>query len=342
MPALIPINPIDLLCFYLPKSFRHRRALFDDVDVQRLRAWLADHREALVQHLGPQPWEQLQQDVESLVDAQQQWKSIRRHVRSIQYRLRRGQITRQQADWYTPRPLRWYARESRRAVSTVAHKIVSLGVRLSLLLAGIDWKHAAQTVWGMLSSQKFRVRAVRTYIASRIESWRDRGQLEDAHADDLLRRLEGAESSRYLIDFGVHIAVKPIVKPLQWWLVPALMAAGAVDTTLGLFLLATGGAIIRTVYTLCRCIQNAVKRREVPYLALFVGVLPTVGNLAFPAQIIFTSAHERARVAQFLVYDTFTRIGRHQPIWGGPDTATEHFFNSLPDWLMRHRLPDPD
>ena len=99
VPALIPINSIDLLCFYLPKSFRHRRALFDDVDVQRLRAWLADHREALVQHLGPQPWEQLQQDVESLVDAQQQWKSIRRHVRSIQYRLRRGQITRQQADY---------------------------------------------------------------------------------------------------------------------------------------------------------------------------------------------------------------------------------------------------
>jgi len=40
VPALIPINPLDLILFYLPMSFRHRRALFDDVDVPKLSAYV--------------------------------------------------------------------------------------------------------------------------------------------------------------------------------------------------------------------------------------------------------------------------------------------------------------
>jgi len=73
-------------------------------------------------------------------------------------------------------------------------------------------------------------------------------------------------------------------------------------------------------------------------IALIVGVMPVVGNLAFPLQIIFTSAHANAKVAQFIVYDTFSRLGQSLPIWGGSDTYTEHLCNRLPDWLMRHRL----
>lgn len=338
VPALAPINPIELLRFYLPKSFQHGRPLFDDVDLVRLRAYLAAQRG----RFSADEFEQLQQDVDRLSDDQRRWKSMARHMRSICYRLGRGQISAGQADYYATRRLRWYAREGGRAVASAGHRTVKLVARFGRFLAGIEWRRIAADVWGLLSSQKFRVAKVRKYIASRIDAWQQRGQLDAEHADDLRLRLQSAESSRYLIDFGAHIAVKPFVKTLQWWVAPVLLATGVLDPVIAGVLIAVGGAVVRTIYTLCRCIQNAVKRREVPYLALFVGMMPVIGNLAFPLQIIFTSAHEHARVAQFLVYDTLTRIGRAVPIWGGADTLTEHLFNHLPDLLLRLRLPDAD
>jgi len=340
VPALAPLNLIDLFTFYLPKSFHHGRPLFDDVDLIRLRQYFADHHDNLITKLTTPTFNQLQCDVDALSDAQRQWKAIVRHVRAIRYRLGRGQLTQDQADFYTPRPVRWYMRESRRALISLTRKVGRLAARLGRAVAAIDWTHLAKNTWGLLSSQTFRVRTVRKYIASRIDTWQDRKQLDASHAADLHQRLQSAESSRYLIDFGAHIAVKPFVKTLQWWVaLPALFSVHPLVTAL---LLLFGGAVIRTLYTLGRCIQNAIKRREVPYLALFVGLFPVIGNLAFPLQIIFTSAHENARVAQSLVYDTFTRIGYSLPIWGGQDTLTEHFFNRLPDHLMRHLIPDHD
>ncbi|MFQ5462630.1 MAG: hypothetical protein ACE5E5_08390, partial [Phycisphaerae bacterium] len=41
VPALIPMNPWPLLRFYVPKSIRHRGPLFDDIDVAKLRNYVA-------------------------------------------------------------------------------------------------------------------------------------------------------------------------------------------------------------------------------------------------------------------------------------------------------------
>ncbi len=37
------------------------------------------------------------------------------------------------------------------------------------------------------------------------------------------------------------------------------------------------------------------------------------------------------------MYNTLSRVGELMPIWGGPDTRTEHFFNRFGDLIVRDR-----
>jgi hypothetical protein len=62
---------------------------------------------------------------------------------------------------------------------------------------------------------------------------------------------------------------------------------------------------------------------------------PTIGNLAYPCQLIYSAAGNQKKVAQFIVYDFFTRLGAKVPGWGGEDTLTEHFFNHCADVINR-------
>ena len=59
-----------------------------------------------------------------------------------------------------------------------------------------------------------------------------------------------------------------------------------------------------------------------------------VGNAAYPLQILYTSTERDHDVAKFILIDLFTTLGRKLPIWGGPDTRTEHFFNRMPAWFL--------
>ena len=338
VPALIPINPLDLILFYLPKSLRHRCALFDDVDIPRLRTYVAAHRDELAAALGSPRLDELTADIDSLAESQRQWKSLPRHERSITYRLTKGVITQAQADWYKRHPLLWYGRELSRSYRPVLRAVWGLGKALVARLRAVDVLEALKSGWLLVGSQRYRARIARDYVGRRIAHWQDRGQLEAADADELRRGLDAEEASTYLTDFGVHVGIKPLVKTLQWWVLPALFATGHIDGLVFGVLMVEGGAVARTIYTLGRLLQNTVRRREKPWVALAVGMMPMIGNLAYPLQLLFRGAHTHAPIAQFIVYDTFSRLGRWTPIWGGPDTLTEHLFNRLPDRLIRRSV----
>ena len=335
VPALIPMNPWDLLRFYLPKSLRHRGPLFDDVDVEKLRAYVTRLREKLEDGLGCNRLGQLDEDIDALARNQQEWKSLPRHRRSVGYHRAKGSITGEQAVWYGQHPLRWYARESWRAIRSVPRILVACASRVVAVVARIKVFSVLKACWAGMCSQNYRERLAREYVATRIARWSARGQLDDRHATALRDQLEDEESSSYLTDFGVHLAVKPFVKLAQFWLMPALWTAGVIDAVfLGAFLIA-GGSAVRTLYTLGRLVQNTLRRREKPWVALGVGILPVAGTLAFPLQVVFSGTHDNRAVARFILYDTFSRLGQWFPIWGGADTLTEHFVNRLPNLVLR-------
>ena len=180
-------------------------------------------------------------------------------------------------------------------------------------------------------------RLAERFVDSRVRQWLERGQLLEGEAAILRAKLGREESSTYLADFGVHLAIKPFVKSIEYLLFPALYAAGYVDALTLSLVWCSGGSVGRTLYTGGRLAQNFLLGRELPWTAFWVGLLPVIGNLAFPLQIVRSSRGEEDLLAQFILYDGCSVIGRRLPIWGGTDTLTEHAFNHLPDRLVRGR-----
>jgi hypothetical protein len=137
--------------------------------------------------------------------------------------------------------------------------------------------------------------------------------------------------------FAVHVAIKPGVKAIEWFVFPVLLVAGVVDeATVGIAILA-GGSVSRSLYTLGRMAYDALHRRELAWVALATGVLPVLGNLAFPLQIAWSSREDDELQAQFILYDGMSVLGRRLPIRGGADTLTEHVLNEFPDRIILRR-----
>ena len=338
VPALAPLNPITLFSFYLPKSWKHKCALFDDVDINKLKDYIDTHKEDLENKIGVKKYSSLCDNITHLEFHQKQWKSVRRTHRSITYQLKKERITQEQADWYFKHPYIWYGREIARISYKIFDKIlVELTQDIFNRLISIDYKEVASNIWKFFSSQKYRSEIARNYVADRISIWQKRNHLKTSESNYLRNELENEEASSYITDFGVHIAIKPFVKSVEYLGIPSLYTIGVIDEkTLGMLLI-MGGPIGRTLYTSGRLIQSAIKSERKPWVALGSGLLPVVGNAAYPFQILYSSTEEKGTLARFIIYDTFTRLGEKLPIWGGKDTLTEHFFNHIPDLIIRNR-----
>lgn len=337
VPALAPMNPVALLTYYLPRSCAHRRPLFDDVDAGRLRSYVDGQRAALSERLGQRGLRDLVESISELECCQTAWKSLSRLDCSLGYRLAKRSISAEEADWYHHRPLRWYSSEALRAGKSALRRAGRFGRTAFERLRSIDVVKLARYTTRFLTSQRFRAELARDYVGGRLAVWRSRGQLNDSDAEILRSHLDREESGSYLTDFGVHIAIKPLVKSIEYWVFPALFAFALISETTLAVALITGGSIGRTGYTAGRLLQSVLRGRERPWVALLVGALPVVGNFAFPLQILYSSTEGRDHLARFILYDGCARLGEHLPIWGGRDTLTEHRLNRLPDLLPRRR-----
>ena len=337
VPAVFGLNLIELFCFYLPKSRHHGHLLFDDVDVVKLRRYLDSNATALGDRLGLSQLRVLMNQVDALAQCQGRWKSLHRVERSITYRLKRGHITQDQFDWYINHPTLWYSREAAGGIWRGIKKLSRLLLTSIRWFAVAPYRHYMRNTIAFLSSQRFRAAFARKLVGRRIDRWQDRGQLNHQDADLLRTHLQSEEASEYISDFVIHLATKPAVKLTSYVLMPLLIVSGWL-APLWFFVVAIGlGAVARTLYTGGRCIQATCQGRERPWIALLTGLLPAIGNLAYPLQIIYCGTGRDRQLAQFILYDTFARTGEKLPIWGGQDTLTEHFLNRIPNLIVDQR-----
>lgn len=327
VPALFPASPKALFRFYLPRSLRLRRPLFDDVDVPRLRRYLF-RASSLRAKMGASATALLWRDVDALEQAQSAWKGQTRTARSIGYHLASGHIDEAQASHYAARPVRWHGRELAAGIRLLPRALWAMFITL----VSWTWSLARSLfvgAWRLAASSEARVVLAQRHVGSRIASWRARGQLEAEHAARLEAMVENRDASTHLADFGVHLAIKPTIKLAQFVVSPLLLLSGVIDEiTLGL-IWAGGGVAGRTATTSARIVSNTLRDKKRPWMALVVGLLPVVGTFAFLAQMAHDSRSRSALGARFVLVDAITRLGEHFPIWGGRDTATEHAFNRL-------------
>jgi hypothetical protein len=158
VPALFPLDPMALVRFYLPKAVHHGGALFDDVDIPRLRRYLAREEAGLVATLGPDRARGTRQLVEALASCEGRWRSLPRwRRRRIAAAARRPGFVRFAL---SPRGL---VERTIRAVQRIAAH--------ARKLRSVALGHPAD--------------AVRSYVERRIEHWRGRHQLGPADAATL-------------------------------------------------------------------------------------------------------------------------------------------------------------
>ena len=223
--------------------------MFDDVDVTRLQEYLQSDAEVLRLALGGDDYETLRLKAISLGEHQRKWKSIGRLQSSIQYRLAQGEIDKYQADYYSQHRFRWILNEVRRGLSASVRALQGLSISIWRYLRQFNFSNLVRSGWRFLVSQKYREALVHGYLDGRIEKWLDRGQLSDGDAQVLRAQIGSPDSSVYITDFGIHIAIKPAVKATQYWLLPALFAFGLLSGPTTALLILAGGALGRSAYT---------------------------------------------------------------------------------------------
>ena len=214
VPALFALSPKAQLAHYLPRALRLGRPLFDDVDVTKLKLWLAEHEAELAANIGKDALFALRSDVEALAYHQEQWKRVPRAARSIAYQRKKQSISAEQAEWYGRHPWRWQVREVSRLGLKALFVLGGVALILWRRVRRVPLRNLGLAAGRFFSSQIYRRNIAHRFVAHRVASWHERRQLSADQQRDLLRRLEHESSSEYLTDFGVHLAIKPFVKAI--------------------------------------------------------------------------------------------------------------------------------
>ena len=326
LPALFALNPLSTLGYYIPMCLKHRRWLFDDVDCNQLKDYVDSHDAEMPANI----LDELHGAMAELEQFQNQWKRISRHRASLGYAWSQQHITDRQEQYYRSRPIRWF-------VLSLANGLVSVvSAAARSLLRGLSairdfrYKKLFRRIYNYASNSYYRWGVVRWFVRREILHWEKRDFLTQSEKTRLLTELHNDEISAYLTDFSIHIGVKPFIKVFMWTVLPVMIASGSVGLGTAALIVLWTGSIVRTAYTLWRIGASIVRSRpHYPWVALFVGMLPMLGNLAYPMEILYQSAGRDNVLGKFMTCAFSARVGSKIPVWGGRDTATEHFFNRI-------------
>jgi hypothetical protein len=217
------------------------------------------------------------------------------------------------------------------------------------------------------TSEKYQTEYSRYVIMKGMKEWRDDGRMELGEYEMLSERLKSGSIQEYVRLFGFQAALKlfefvtsaikvagigwflttfagnfpdmEVSEPFSGRLVAAILKTAAINPISILMMINT--SVWRTLITLSRMIS--VNRRHITYkTALFFGMIPALGTLAYPVQMYAGSRN----LSIYLMRHIFSRIGRNLPIYGGADSITELFMIKLINllvevlesvkWLWRH------
>lgn len=374
VPPLLPLSPKPFL-FYFKKSRQHGTPLFDDVDIDKLRIYVAARRGYLIQRIGEQRYAQLIENIDKLEYHQNAWKSIGRTESGINHNLKKGLIGQEQAEWYSKRPYLWYGREIVRCADYSIDKLSDLPWEVFNKVTLVDYKNVLKNVFRFIFSEEYSNAVVKRFFKNRVEEWKKRKQFSDAQKSYLFEQIDGKRTTPYFKDLMINASIKPFEYAGVPFIAALMCAEGVLSIEESAALVFFGGSIIRTLYTggrilldnmgpgkdvetlskiwkfaadvyytsvylsLDDALKYGAKRmlNSERFIALICGLAPTLGNLAYPIQMMHSASFSDREVGKFMMHYYFSKIGENFPIIGGKDTRTEHLFNHIPDLIVRDR-----
>lgn len=364
VPALAPMNFFKLFNYYIPKSIKFGRPMFDDIDFNRLKEYVAENKERFIEHFGTEKFTSHLEDIEKLEMHHEKWKSMKRSHRSITYNHKKGNISDEDKDFFLENPLAWYARESVRIPTKGAYKLfVELPIKVAKKVVSRDTLQGISNFFRFTFSEKYRNEVTKEYLEERVGEWKQRGMLEEHEAQHLCSLVEKEGTTTYLADFMTHMMLKPLDITLVPLTLSYLLATDTITIPQAILGQAIAGGVIRTIYSSGRLVHSTlkpksekswVKLKEVkgfknkakqfavnliktPHLiALATGWVISYGNTAYLNQMLVSTVSDR-ELGKFLLYDSAARTGRALPIYGEKDSLIEHLFNRGPDLIIWNR-----
>lgn len=194
------------------------------------------------------------------------------------------------------------------------------------------------------TSNQFQSEYSRFVVQKGFSEWYLSGRMSADEHDQLVEELNNSAIQEYIRTFVIHGSLKffePITSSIkllgvglylatfaQYYpsldpsdalssrLLVAIVLAAVINPISVLMMVNT--SIWRTLITLQRMLS--FQRRGITYIvALFFGMIPVVGTMAYPVQMYISSKH----LSIYLMRNMLSSIGQKLPIYGGKDSLTE-------------------
>jgi len=205
-------------------------------------------------------------------------------------------------------------------------------------------KHVITKAGLFLFSNRYQLEYSRYVVHRSLVEWRDHQRISEGEFRKISEQLNTGSIQEYVRVFGMQAALKLFeaitsaikVAGIGWYLssfaahFPTLDPGESISAQLLLAMLQVAAinpisvlmivntSVWRTLITLQRMIS--IKRRRIAYrVALFVGMIPALGTLAYPIQM-YAGCRE---LSVFLMRHIASKVGQNLPIYGGKDTITE-------------------
>ena len=340
VPAIVSYNLKKLLFYYIPKAFKFRRVMFDSLDCGKFSNYLKDNEKDLRESLGDE-YREFSENCEALIVSSTAWQGMSRNDKSRGYYKFSGRITDEQDKYYAKHKILWLIFFIRSFFRYDFPGIFRHLIRKSMrFCAKLNPVKILTFCVLSLCSGSYRVKIAHKHIESKIDSWHRKKRLTNEQAETLHNELDDNSARKYLSDFGVFILFKPLGYIIRL-IVAVMLTKGLIDGATAAFIITFISIILRTVYSLYRCLEEMFSRKEIPWIALLISPLPMIGTLAHPCQMLH-SARKGHSISQFTIYEVLSTIAAKIPIFGGYDSEIEYQLNRVGFKLVMFSLRRDD
>jgi len=334
VPAIVSYNVRKLISYYIPKALKFGRVMFDSLDCESFKTYIDQNRDAIKAALSDDQFSEFSKSCDGLIESSMAWQSTTRNERSRGYFLFAGKINEEQNEYYAKHSILWLLFLIRWFITNdfpklFKHLIEKVGKYAKRLNPVKLLKFCFQS----LTSSEYRIETAHNHIERKIETWHDKSRLTDEQAAILHSELDDNSARKYLSDFGVFLLFKPLGYIIRG-VVAVMLTQGMVSNTTAVFVFSFISIILRTSYSLFRCIEDMIARKEISWVALLISPLPMVGTLAHPCQMLH-SARKGHSISQFIIYEILSSISAKIPIFGGHESEIEYQLNRLGFSLVR-------